>query len=164
MHVRFTTTLGSFEVALDAEKAPVTVENFLTYVRDGFYSGTIFHRVIRNFMVQGGGMDTSLKTKPTRDSIKNESSNGLSNTIGTIAMARTSAPHSASAQFFINVTNNTFLDKDSAQDGWGYCVFGKVVSGMEVVEAIKAVSTGTRAGHQDVPVTDVVIEEVVVLE
>lgn len=165
MLVRFTTNHGTFEVTLDPERAPITVENFVQYVRDGFYNGTVFHRVIANFMIQGGGMDAELKQKPTRASIQNESGNGLSNVKGSIAMARTSAPHSASAQFFINVTDNTFLDKESPRgDGWGYCVFGAVTNGMDVVEAIKAIPTGNRSGYQDVPTRDVVIEEAVVVE
>jgi peptidyl-prolyl cis-trans isomerase B (cyclophilin B) len=164
MQVRFITTHGPFDVELDAERAPVTVENFLAYVRDGFYDGTIFHRVIPNFMVQGGGLEPGMRNKPTRESIQNESGNGLSNVTGTLAMARTSAPHSATAQFFINVVDNHFLDKESPHsDGWGYCVFGRVSAGMEVIEAIRRVPTGNRGGHQDVPVEDVLIESATVI-
>jgi peptidyl-prolyl cis-trans isomerase B (cyclophilin B) len=165
MQVRFNTSLGAFDVELDALRAPVTVENFLGYVRAGFYDGTLFHRVIPNFMVQGGGLDAGLATRPTREAIRNESGNGLSNVVGTIAMARTSAPHSATAQFFINVVDNPFLDKESPQgDGWGYCVFGRVVSGMDVIERIRRVPTGSRGGHQDVPREDVLIQSATVLE
>jgi len=164
MQVRFATGLGSFDVELDAARAPATVENFLGYVRSGFYVGTIFHRVIANFMVQGGGLEPGLRTRPTGEPIPNESGNGLSNLTGTLAMARTSAPHSATAQFFINVVDNQFLDKESPHsDGWGYCVFGRVVSGMDVIEAIRGVPTGTRAGQQDVPLDDIVILSATVL-
>ncbi|MDF3035605.1 MAG: peptidyl-prolyl cis-trans isomerase, partial [Paucimonas sp.] len=143
---------------LDAEKAPKTVENFLNYVRAGHYDGTIFHRVIDGFMIQGGGFEPGMKQKPTNDPIENEAKNGLKNEPYTIAMARTSAPHSASAQFFINIKNNSFLDYPG-QDGWGYCVFGKVSEGTDIVDKIRAVKT-TRAGmHADVPVEDVVIEK-----
>ncbi|MBD0057644.1 peptidylprolyl isomerase, partial [Acinetobacter baumannii] len=133
--------------------------NFLEYVRDGFYDGVIFHRVIDGFMIQGGGFDENFKEKATRDAIENEADNGLSNDVGTIAMARTQAPHSASAQFFINVKNNSFLNHTSkTAQGWGYAVFGKVVEGMDVVEAIKGVRTGNRGYHADVPLENVVIE------
>ena len=141
------TTYGDITIELDADKAPKTAANFAQYVRDGFYDGTIFHRVIPNFMIQGGGFDANMEQKPTRDPIENEAGNGLSNANGTVAMARTSDPHSASAQFFINVTDNTFLDKERAQDGWGYAVFGAVVEGMDVVNKIKAVATGTNDNH-----------------
>ncbi len=157
--VTLTTNLGPIVVELDSEKAPKTCENFLQYARDGFYDGTVFHRVINNFMVQGGGFGPGMIPKRTRDPIENEAKNGLSNLTGTIAMARTSAPHSATAQFFINVADNKFLDAPG-QDGWGYCVFGRVVEGMDVVEQIKTVATANRFGHQDVPVDDVVIESV----
>ena len=156
--VKLHTNHGVITLELDAEKAPQTVANFLAYVEAGHYDGTVFHRVIPNFMVQGGGFAPGMKQKDTQDPIKNEAANGLSNTIGTVAMARTSDPHSASAQFFINVGDNLFLDKEQAQDGWGYCVFGRVSEGMDVVEKIKAVRTGRSGFHQDVPVEDVVIE------
>ena len=158
------TTYGDIVIELDAKKAPKTAENFAQYVRDGFYDGTIFHRVIPNFMIQGGGFDASMDQKPTRDPIKNESGNGLTNATGTVAMARTSDPHSASAQFFINVADNTFLDKERSQDGWGYAVFGKVVDGMDVVNKIKAVPTGTSGFHRDVPTETVLIEKAEMLE
>jgi peptidyl-prolyl cis-trans isomerase B (cyclophilin B) len=154
------TSLGTIKVELFADKAPLTVQNFLAYVDDGFYDVTVFHRVIPNFMIQGGGMEPGMRQKSTRAPIKNESGNGLSNKRGTIAMARTSAPDSASSQFFINVTDNGGLDKAQARDGVGYCVFGQVTDGMDVVDKIKAVKTTSKAGHQDVPVTDVVIQSV----
>jgi peptidyl-prolyl cis-trans isomerase B (cyclophilin B) len=154
------TSLGTIKIELYADKAPVTVQNFLSYVDEGFYDGTVFHRVIPNFMVQGGGMEPGMRQKKTKAAIKNESSNGLANTRGTLAMARTSVPDSATAQFFINVVDNGFLDKARANDGVGYCVFGKVVEGMDVVDKIKAVKTTSKAGHGDVPVTDVVIQSV----
>ncbi|WP_334189803.1 peptidylprolyl isomerase [Noviherbaspirillum sp.] len=158
MAVIFTTNHGQFKVELDAEKAPKTVENFLNYVRSGHYNGTIFHRVIDGFMIQGGGFEPGMKQKPTSAPIENEAKNGLKNEPYTLAMARTSDPHSASSQFFINVKNNSFLDYPG-QDGWGYCVFAKVVEGMDVVDKIKSVKT-TRAGmHADVPVENVVIEK-----
>ncbi|WP_157266250.1 peptidylprolyl isomerase [Azohydromonas aeria] len=158
--VEMTTNAGTIRIELDDAKAPATVENFLSYVRAGHYDGTVFHRVIPNFMIQGGGFEPGMKQKPTGAPISNESANGLRNEKYTIAMARTSAPHSATAQFFINTKGNRFLDKDSSQDGWGYAVFGKVVSGTEVVDAIERVATGNRGGHGDVPVQDVVIERV----
>jgi peptidyl-prolyl cis-trans isomerase B (cyclophilin B) len=154
------TTMGTIKVELYADKAPDTVKNFLAYVDDKFYDGTIFHRVIANFMIQGGGMEPSLKEKPTKAPIKNEAGNGVSNTIGTLAMARTMDPDSATAQFFVNVKDNTFLDKANAQDGFGYCVFGKVSDGMDVVNKIKGVKTGNRGRHQNVPVEDVVIKTI----
>ena len=154
--VKLHTNKGDITLQLDAEKAPNTVKNFLEYVNSGFYSGTIFHRVIGNFMIQGGGFEPGLKQKKTNAPIKNEAANGLKNDIYTIAMARTNDPHSATAQFFINVKDNNFLNYPG-QDGWGYCVFGKVVEGKEVVDAIKAVKTGMRSGFQDVPLEDVVI-------
>ena len=161
--IKLTTTHGDILIELDAEKAPKTCANFEQYVRDGHYDGTLFHRVINGFMIQGGGMTPDFKDKPTRASIENEAKNGLKNLTGTIAMARTMAPHSATAQFFINVSDNGFLDYPG-QDGWGYCVFGKVVAGMDAVEAIKCVKTGSRGGHQDVPVQDVIIEKAEVVE
>ena len=151
------TTLGKIELELDSTKAPNTVANFLSYVDEGFYDDTVFHRVISNFMIQGGGFSPGMKQKATKGNIKNESSNGLSNQQGTIAMARTPDPHSASSQFFINIKDNLFLDKAQATDGHGYCVFGKVVAGKDVVEAIKAVPTGNKSGHSDVPTSDVKI-------
>ena len=158
MAVMLTTNHGNIKLELNAEKAPKTVENFLAYVKSGHYDGTIFHRVIDGFMIQGGGFEPGMKQKPTNDPIENEAKNGLKNDQYTIAMARTSAPHSASAQFFINVKNNSFLDYPG-QDGWGYCVFGQVVEGKDVVDKIKSVKT-TRAGmFADVPVENVVIEK-----
>ena len=154
-----TTNQGEIRIELDHAKAPKTCENFEQYVRDGFFDGTIFHRVIPNFMIQGGGFRPGMIPQQTRDPIENEANNGLSNLTGSIAMARTMQPHSASAQFFINVSDNKFLDYPG-QDGWGYCVFGRVVEGMDVVNKIKAVPTGTAMGHQDVPTTDMVIEKV----
>lgn len=159
--VEMTTSAGVIRIELDDEKAPATVENFLSYVRKGHYDNTVFHRVIKGFMIQGGGFEPGMKQKSTDAPIQNESANGLRNEKYSLAMARTSAPHSASAQFFINTTNNSFLDKDRAQDGWGYAVFGKVVAGTEVVDAIEKVRTGNRMGHGDVPVDDVLIERVV---
>ncbi len=156
MAVLLTTNHGNMKIELDAEKAPKTVANFLAYVESGHYDNTIFHRVINGFMIQGGGFAPGMKQKDTQDPIENEAKNGLKNEMYTMAMARTSAPHSASSQFFINVANNSFLDYPG-QDGWGYCVFGKVTEGTEVVDKIKGVKT-TRAGmHADVPVEDVVI-------
>lgn len=153
------TNFGDIKLELDHEKAPKTAANFEQYVRDGFYDGVIFHRVIDGFMIQGGGFEPGMIPRETREPIQNEADNGLSNQAGTIAMARTMDPHSASAQFFINVADNTFLDHTAkTTEGWGYAVFGKVVDGMDVVNRIKAVSTTMRAGHQDVPVEDVVIE------
>jgi peptidyl-prolyl cis-trans isomerase B (cyclophilin B) len=158
MAVILTTNHGNIKLELYADKAPKTVENFLAYVNSGHYNGTIFHRVIDGFMVQGGGFEPGMKQKPTNDPVENEAKNGLKNEPYTVAMARTSAPHSASAQFFINVKNNSFLDYPG-QDGWGYCVFGKVVEGMDVVDKIRAVKT-TRSGmFSDVPVDNVVIEK-----
>ncbi|PPC94039.1 MAG: cyclophilin [Methylotenera sp.] len=154
------TNFGDITLELDAEKAPITTANFLQYVDNGFYDGTIFHRVINGFMIQGGGFDSAMNQKETLDEIKNEANNGLSNDVYTIAMARTSAPHSASSQFFINVGSNDFLNHTAPTgSGWGYCVFGKVTAGTEVVDKIKKVATGNRKGHQDVPVENVVIEK-----
>jgi cyclophilin family peptidyl-prolyl cis-trans isomerase len=152
------TNLGTIRLELFPEKAPKTVENFLQYVKDGHFNGTIFHRVIDGFMIQGGGFDKTMRQKPARAPIPNEAKNGLKNDLGTVAMARTSAPHSASAQFFINVKNNDFLNAASAQDGWGYAVFAKVVSGMDVVMKISKVPTGNAGGMGDVPREAVVIE------
>jgi peptidyl-prolyl cis-trans isomerase B (cyclophilin B) len=159
--VEMTTSAGVIRIELDDEKAPATVENFLSYVRKGHYDNTVFHRVIPGFMIQGGGFEPGMKQKATDAPIQNESANGLRNEKYSLAMARTSAPHSASAQFFINTTNNSFLDKDRSQDGWGYAVFGKVVAGTEVVDAIEKVRTGNRMGHGDVPVDDVLIQRAV---
>lgn len=161
--VKLHTNHGVITLQLDAEKAPLTVMNFLDYVNSGFYNGTIFHRVIDSFMIQGGGFEPGMKQKKTNASIKNEAANGLGNDTYTIAMARTSDPHSATAQFFINTKNNRFLNHPG-QDGWGYCVFGKVVEGTEVVDAIGKVRTGFRAGHQDVPEEDVIITKAEVVK
>ncbi len=152
------TSKGIIEIELYGDKAPETVKNFLGYVADKFYDGTIFHRVINDFMIQGGGFTADMMQKKTKAPIKNESGNGLKNEPGTLAMARTSDPHSATAQFFINVRDNAFLNKDQAQDGAGYCVFGKVVKGMEVMNAIKVVPTGVQKGMRDVPTEPVVIK------
>lgn len=156
--VKLSTNFGDITIELNAEKAPITVANFLSYVENGFYEGVIFHRVINGFMIQGGGFDANMKQKPTDATIKNEADNGLANDQYTIAMARTSVPDSASSQFFINVADNGFLNHTSpTPSGWGYCVFGKVVEGMDVIDKIKGVPTTSRAGHQDVPVEPVVI-------
>tara|TARA_R110002096_G_scaffold125880_1_gene272045 strand:- start:796 stop:1290 length:495 start_codon:yes stop_codon:yes gene_type:complete len=157
--VKLHTNYGVITLELFADKAPKTVENFKQYVKDGHYDGTIFHRVIPNFMVQGGGFAPGMSQKDTRAPIENEADNGVSNAVGTVAMARTPDPHSASAQFFINVADNDFLNHSAkTSQGWGYTAFGKVTDGMDVVEKIKAVSTTSRGGHQDVPADDVVIE------
>lgn len=161
--IKFTTSQGEILVELNHEQAPKTCANFEQYVRDGHYDGTLFHRVIDGFMIQGGGMTADFNSKPTRAPIENEAKNGLKNLAGTIAMARTNQPHSATSQFFINVSDNGFLDYPG-QDGWGYCVFGRVVAGMETVDAIKGVRTSGRNGHQDVPVQDVVIEKAEIVE
>jgi peptidyl-prolyl cis-trans isomerase B (cyclophilin B) len=159
------TSFGIISLELDAAKAPATVENFERYVREGFYDGTIFHRVIDGFMIQGGGMTANMVNKPTHEPIKNEADNGLKNERGTIAMARTGDPHSATAQFFINVSDNGFLNhRAPTQDGWGYCVFGKVVDGMDVVDRIKGVATSNAGFHQDVPAEPVLIEKVEIVE
>lgn len=159
MNVKLHTNHGVITLELDAEKAPVTVENFIAYVKAGHYDNTIFHRVIGNFMIQGGGFEPGMNQKPTREAIQNEAGNGLKNEVGTIAMARTQAPHSATAQFFINVADNAFLNYRSPDmQGFGYCVFGRVTDGMDVVEKIKKVPTGNSGFHQDVPKEDVVIE------
>jgi peptidyl-prolyl cis-trans isomerase B (cyclophilin B) len=158
--IKLHTKHGVISIELDAAKAPDTVANFIQYVKDGHYSNTIFHRVIDGFMIQGGGFEPGMKQKPTREPVQNEANNGLKNDIYTIAMARTSAPHSASAQFFINVGDNDFLNHTApTAQGWGYCVFGKVVDGTDVVDKIRKVKTGSKGGHQDVPVEDVVIEK-----
>ena len=157
--IKLHTSHGTITVELFADKAPLTVANFLEYVKAGHYDNTVFHRVIDGFMVQGGGFEPGMKQKPTRDPVKNEADNGVKNTIGTLAMARTQDPHSASAQFFINVADNEFLDfRSPTTQGWGYCVFGKVVDGMDVVDKIKGVKTGSKGFHQDVPADDVLIE------
>ena len=157
--IKLHTNFGIIALELDAGKAPKTAQNFIDYVTAGHYDNTIFHRVINGFMIQGGGFEPGMKLKPTRDPIENEADNGLTNTVGTVAMARTSDPHSASAQFFINVDDNDFLNfRAPSANGWGYCVFGRVVEGMDVVEKIKGVRTGNAGFHQDVPVEDVVIE------
>ena len=155
--VEMTTSAGTLRIELDDAKAPATVANFVQYAKDGHYDNTVFHRVINGFMIQGGGFEPGMKQKPTRAPVENEATNGLKNTVGSVAMARTSDPHSASAQFFINISDNSFLDYPG-QDGWGYCVFGQVVEGMDVVDKIKAVKTGRSGFHQDVPVADVIIE------
>ena len=158
--VRLHTNFGVIALDLDAERAPETVKNFLAYVESGFYSNTVFHRVIDGFMVQGGGFEPGMRQKPTQKTIKNEAGNGLKNDRYTIAMARTSEPHSASSQFFINLKDNDFLNHTApSSQGWGYCVFGKVVQGQDIVDKIKRVKTGSRGGHGDVPVEDVVIEK-----
>jgi peptidyl-prolyl cis-trans isomerase B (cyclophilin B) len=154
------TSMGTIKIELFQDKAPGTVKNFLRYVDEKHYDGTVFHRVIPTFMIQGGGFQPGMREKRTHEPIKNESDNGLSNQRGTIAMARTPAPNSATAQFFINVKDNTFLDRANAQDRVGYCVFGKVIQGMDVVDKIKAVETGQRGPHGDVPLQDVVIKSV----
>ena len=159
------TSLGVIGIELDRTRAPATTANFLQYARDGFYQDTLFHRVIPNFMIQGGGLEKDLNQKPTRAPIPNEAENGLKNLRGTIAMARTSDPHSATAQFFINLKDNDFLDyRNSTSQGWGYCVFGRVAAGMEVVEAIAKLPTTSRRGHQDVPVDDLVITQVEIVD
>jgi peptidyl-prolyl cis-trans isomerase B (cyclophilin B) len=158
--IKLATNQGEIVLALNPTAAPKTVENFLRYVKEGFYDGTIFHRVIAQFMIQGGGFDEQMRRKPTHAPIPNEADNGLKNRIGTIAMARTSDPHSATAQFFINVKTNDFLDhRGKNSKGWGYCVFGKVVSGMNVVRAIENVPTTSRSGMRDVPEKPVVIQK-----
>lgn len=165
MQVRLHTNHGDITLTLFADKAPKTVENFVRYVREGFYDGTLFHRVIKGFMVQGGGLDTEFVQKETHAAVENEANNGIKNTIGTVAMARTQDPHSATAQFFINVADNGFLDfQNESIGGWGYCVFGEVSEGMNVVQAIESVRTTTRSFHQDVPYEDVVITSATVIE
>ncbi len=163
--VTFHTNFGDIVIKTFSDKAPVTVENFLNYCSEGFYDNTIFHRVINGFMIQGGGFEPGMKQKTTKDAIKNEANNGLQNNRGTLSMARTNDPHSATAQFFINVVDNDFLNfRSERPDGWGYCVFAEVVEGMDVVDKIKGVSTGRSGMHQDVPREDVIIERVTVSE
>lgn len=163
--IRLTTTLGNIDIELDHDKAPKSAANFEQYVKEGHFDGTLFHRVINGFMIQGGGLLPDMSQKKTRAPIENEANNGLKNVIGSIAMARTSDPHSATSQFFINVADNAFLDHTApTMQGWGYCVFGKVVEGMDVVNNIKEVATTSRAGHQDVPADDIVIEKAEIIE
>ena len=161
--VTLKTSEGDIKIELNTDKAPITAENFLRYAKEGFYDGTIFHRVIPNFMIQGGGFTADMKQKQTHPNIKNEADNGLKNDRGTIAMARTPDPDSASSQFFINLKNNDFLNfRDKSMQGWGYCVFGKVVSGMEIVDEIATVKTGSKSGHQDVPMQTITIKKATV--
>ena len=163
-YVMMTTTVGPMTIELDADTAPKTVENFLSYVAGGFYDGTIFHRVIDNFMIQGGGFTEDMEQKSTQAPIENEANNGLKNQRGSIAMARTQDPHSATAQFFINVQDNDFLNHTGENmQGWGYAVFGKVTDGEDVLDKIRGVQTGSQAGHQDVPVEPVIIESVAII-
>ena len=163
-YVMMTTTVGPITIELDADSAPKTVENFLSYVAGGFYDGTIFHRVIDNFMIQGGGFTVDMEQKSTQAPIENEANNGLKNQRGTIAMARTQDPHSATAQFFINVQDNDFLNHTGENmQGWGYTVFGKVTDGEDVLEKIRGGQTGSQAGHQDVPVEPIIIESVAII-
>jgi peptidyl-prolyl cis-trans isomerase B (cyclophilin B) len=164
-HVLMSTSKGDIKIALDAQNAPITVQNFLQYVESGFFKGTIFHRVIKGFMIQGGGLDAKMDDKDDKNpSIKNEANNGLKNKKGSIAMARTNEPHSASSQFFINVNDNAFLDfKSETPQGWGYAVFGEVVEGMDVVTSIEAVRTGSKGYHQDVPLETIEILDVKVV-
>lgn len=163
--VKLTTTLGIIVIQLDTEKAPVSSKNFIQYVKDGFYDGTVFHRVIPGFMAQGGGFTTDFEQKKTRDPIKNEADNGLKNNRGSIAMARTSDPNSATAQFFINLKDNTFLDHTSpTPSGWGYAVFGQVIEGMDVVDEMAKQPTGNHGPHQDVPKTNIVITKAEIVE
>ncbi len=163
--VKLTTSLGEIIIQLNTEKAPISSANFLTYVNEGFYSNTIFHRIIPGFMAQGGGFDTEFKQKPVHDPIKNEADNGLQNKRGTLAMARTNVPDSATAQFFINYKDNAFLNHTSpTASGWGYAVFGEVIEGMDVVDAMAKEATGNRDGHQDVPKTNIVIEKAEVIK
>ena len=161
--IKFTTNHGDILIELNEEKAPLSCENFKQYVTDGHYDGTIFHRVIKGFMIQGGGFMPDMMQKATRDNIENEAKNGLSNKRGTLAMARTMEPHSASSQFFINVKDNDFLDYPG-QDGWGYCVFAEVTEGMDVVDSIEQVTTGNSGGHGDVPVEPVVVEKAEIVD
>jgi len=162
--IKIQTSLGELTIELNEAAAPETAQNFINYVEKKFYDGTIFHRVIDDFMIQGGGMDAAMKEKDTDSPIKNEANNGLRNDLGTVAMARTSDPHSASSQFFINIKNNNFLNHTSeTPNGWGYCVFGKVTAGMETVTAIKSVTTGSSGGHQDVPSDPVEIVKATIL-
>ncbi len=163
--VKLSTNHGDIVLQLDTEKAPLTTENFVQYVKDGHYDGTVFHRVIKGFMIQGGGFEAGMNQKKTRASIQNEADNGLKNKKYSIAMARTMEPHSASAQFFINASDNDFLNHSGKNvQGWGYAVFGEVIEGREVVDAIEKVATGSKAGHQDVPADDVIIEKAEIIE
>ena len=163
--VEMHTSKGLITLELDAEKAPVTVANFIEYVKSGHFDGTIFHRVIPGFVIQGGGLESGMKEKPTQAPIENEADNGLKNVTGSICMARTNDPHSAPSQFFINLKDNQFLDhSEKSPQGWGYAVFGQVTDGMDVVEAIAAVQTGNAGGHQDVPVEDIVVEKVTITD
>ena len=163
-HILMTTTVGPMTIELDADSAPKTVENFLSYVAGGFYDGTIFHRVIDNFMIQGGGFTADMEQKSTQAPIENEANNGLKNQRGTIAMARTQDPHSATAQFFINLQDNDFLNHTGENmQGWGYAVFGKVTDGEDVLDKIRGAQTGSQAGHQDVPVEPIIIESVAII-
>jgi peptidyl-prolyl cis-trans isomerase B (cyclophilin B) len=158
--IKLTTNHGVIALELNAGKAPKTVANFLAYVAAGHYDNTVFHRVIKNFMIQGGGFEPNMNQKPCQAPVENEAANGLKNKRGTVAMARTNDPHSATAQFFINTVDNDFLDfKSPSGQGWGYCVFGEVVEGLDVVDKIRAVKTGNKGFHQDVPVEDVIIEK-----
>ena len=163
--VKFATNKGDILIELFCEKAPITTENFIQYVKDGFYDGTIFHRVIPEFVIQGGGFESGMNQKQTRANIKNEADNGVKNTLGSLSMARTPDPDSASSQFFINLKDNEFLDFTAkTQQGWGYAVFAQVVEGMDAVEAIAKVSTGNAGGHQDVPSEDMIIETATLVE
>ena len=163
--IKLHTTLGVITLELDHARAPASAANFLQYARDGFYEGTLFHRVIPNFMIQGGGLNPDMNQKPGRSPIRNEADNGLKNRVGSVAMARTADPHSATSQFFINLKDNDFLDhRGPTSQGWGYCVFGQVADGMDVVEAIAKVATTSRRGHQDVPVENVLIEKTEVID
>jgi peptidyl-prolyl cis-trans isomerase B (cyclophilin B) len=161
--IKFTTNHGDILIELNEEKAPLSCENFKQYVTDGHYDGTIFHRVIKGFMIQGGGFMPDMMQKATRENIENEAKNGLSNKRGTLAMARTMEPHSASSQFFINLKDNNFLDYPG-QDGWGYCVFGEVTEGMDVVDSIEQVTTGNTGGHGDVPEESVIVEKAEIVD
>ncbi|WDE00872.1 peptidylprolyl isomerase [Thalassomonas actiniarum] len=161
--ITFKTNLGDIKIELDFDKAPITAKNFQQYAQDGFYNGTIFHRVIKGFMAQGGGFEPGMAEKDSREPIQNEASNGLSNKRGTLAMARTQDPHSASAQFFINLVDNDFLDfKNESVQGWGYCVFGEVTEGMDVVDKMTLVDTGRMGFHDDVPKDEIIIQETIV--
>ncbi len=165
MKVSLKTNHGDITIELNASAAPKTCENFVQYVKDGHFDGTVFHRVMPGFMVQGGGFEPGMHQKPTRDEIANEANNGLRNDLGTIAMARTGEPHSASGQFFINAANNDFLNfRDESMQGWGYCVFGKTIDGLDVVQKIEKVKTGNKAGHENVPLEDVVLEKAEIID
>jgi len=161
--ITFTTNLGDIKMSLDFDNAPISSENFTKYAKDGYYNGTIFHRVIKGFMAQGGGFTSGMGEKEANETIKNEANNGLSNKRGTIAMARTNEPHSASAQFFINLSDNDFLDhKNETTQGWGYCVFGEVTEGMDIVDKMVAIPTGRMGFHDDVPKEEIIVEAVTV--